>query len=311
MTIIQVRENLYNIILKQSLDEFDFFLSPWVYTDNDLSFIVDPGPKSTIETLKKELNRLKIGKRDLDYILLTHIHIDHAGGTGSLLSSFPKASVICHPQGINHLINPDKLLRGSKKVLGRFADMYGEITPIPSIRINFQENIANNKIKAIKTPGHAPHHLSFIFQNNLFIGEAAGIHHPLPDRIYIRPATPPIFNYGVSIATLDNLIALKLSDYMICYAHHGFRDYADLMLKLAKEQLTLWTNVIKGNIKMRENVDFMQQIIQELKNKDNYFANARFLDEEVRKREEYFVGNSIKGISQYIYDSNIQSSSDS
>ncbi|MFX0156313.1 MAG: MBL fold metallo-hydrolase, partial [Candidatus Hodarchaeota archaeon] len=286
-----------------NISGIDFFLSPWVYIDNNLSFIVDPGPRSTIKNLKKKLNHLNISENDLDFILLTHIHMDHAGGTGELLKSFSKAKVVCHPRGIKHLINPEELWKGSKKVLGNIAMQYGEITPIPPDRILFQENIFDNKIRAIETLGHSPHHLSFLFQKYLFVGEAAGVNHPLPDMIYIRPATPPIFNFNVSMATLDSLIALKLSDYMICYAHHGIRDNAELMLMLAKEQLILWTNIIKDNIKERENSDFIQQIIQELKVKDKYFANIRFLDEKVRKREEFFFSNSIKGISQYLYNS--------
>ncbi|MFX1363578.1 MAG: MBL fold metallo-hydrolase [Promethearchaeota archaeon] len=305
MTIIKVSENLYNIILKLNLDGSDFFLSPWVYNDNNLSFIVDPGPTSTIKVLKKELNNLNITDKNLDFILLTHIHMDHAGGAGSLLNYYSKAKVICHPKGIKHLINPEALWKGSKKVLGKVANLYGEIRSIPPDRILYQEKIADNKIKAIETLGHAPHHLSFLFQKYLFAGEAAGVSYPLPNQIYIRPATPPIFNYNISINTLDNLISLKLLDYMICYAHHGVRENADLMLRLAREQIILWTKVIQSNIQKRNKSESISYIIDKLKKKDQYFSNISFLKDDVRKREIFFVNNSIKGITEYILNSTI------
>lgn len=303
MTIIKVSENLYNIILNLNLDGSDFFLSPWVYKDNNLSFIVDPGPTSTIKALKKELNHLNITDKDLDFVFITHIHMDHAGGAGFLLKYFSKARVICHPKGIRHLINPEVLWKGSKKVLGKVANLYGEIIPIPPDRIFYQEEIADNKIKAIETLGHASHHLSFLFQKYLFAGEAAGVSYSLPNQIYIRPATPPVFNYDISINTLDNLISLKLIDHMICYAHHGIRENADLMLRIARDQIILWTEVIKRNIKTRNQSEFISNIIQKLKKKDQYFSNISFLEDDVRKREIFFVSNSIKGISKYISDS--------
>ena len=300
MSINKVDENLYIIVLEKMLPNFRFSMSPWVYKDEEICFLIDPGPLTAIDILKKGLDSLKITKHNLDYILLTHIHMDHAGGTGALLSSFPNAKVICHPRGIPHLLNPEKLWEGSKKTLGPIAEAYGKIPSIPSDKIEFQENIANNRIKAIETLGHSPHHLSFLFKKYLFIGEAAGFHFPLQDHLYLRPATPPIFNYDIAISSIDKLLDLNLADYKICYAHFGMNKNAELMLKIARNQLTLWFEVINNNIDKSEQKDFMREIIIELKKKDKYFANINLFDEDTRKKEEYFIGNSIKGIAGYI-----------
>lgn len=99
-----------------SLEGFRQFISCWLYQDEKLCFVVDPGPLSTIPVLLKELQKQQV--KSLDYILLTHIHIDHAGGTGELLRTFPQTKVICHPNGIKHLIAPEKLWAGSKKFSG-------------------------------------------------------------------------------------------------------------------------------------------------------------------------------------------------
>ncbi len=300
MSINKVSENLYIIVLEKILPNFRFSMSPWVYKDEEICFLIDPGPLSTNDILKKGLDNLKITKDTLDFILLTHIHMDHAGGTGALLTYYPKAHVICHPRGIPHLLNPEKLWEGSRKTFGPIAEAYGKIPSISSDRIEFQEKIANNKIKAIETLGHSPHHLSFLFKKYLFIGEAAGFHFPIGNHVYLRPATPPIFNYDIAISSIDKLLDLNLADYKICYAHYGMSENAELMLKIAKDQLTLWTEVISNHIDKSEQKDFIQQIIIELQKKDKYFANINLFDEDTRKKEEYFVGNSIRGIVGYI-----------
>ena len=104
----------------------DNFINTWIYISNDLCFIVDPGPTVLINLLKDGLDQLKINENDLNYILLTHPHIDHAGGVGKLLKFFPHAKVVCHSRGIKHLINPKRLWEGSLKVLGKAAEFYGK-----------------------------------------------------------------------------------------------------------------------------------------------------------------------------------------
>jgi glyoxylase-like metal-dependent hydrolase (beta-lactamase superfamily II) len=243
---------------------------------------------------------LEITKSNLDYVLLTHIHIDHAGGVGVLLRYFPEAQVICHPRGIKHLINPEKLWNASKKVLGDIAEMYGEIYSVPENRIQFLENISGNKVKAIEALGHAPHHLVYLFKNYLFIGDTAGVSFPLTNNIYLRPATPPIFDYDITLSTFEKLIALNLIDYKICYGHYGIRDNAHLMLKIAKEQLTIWKEVVESLYDRREQNDFVEIVITELLKEDKYFASMNLFNEDVRNREKTFVLNSIKGILGYI-----------
>src|SRR5690242_9017571 len=133
-------DNLFCIDLDQpALEGFRKFISSWLYLGQGFTLLVDPGPLSTIPRLSAELRRL--GVERLDYALLTHIHIDHAGGTGALLREFPGATVICHPEGIRHLVAPEKLWQGSRKVLGPLADAYGEIVPVPAERIRFDEAI--------------------------------------------------------------------------------------------------------------------------------------------------------------------------
>jgi glyoxylase-like metal-dependent hydrolase (beta-lactamase superfamily II) len=278
----------------------DNFINTWVYNSEDLCFLIDPGPTVFINSLRKSLDYLKIEKNDLDYILLTHPHIDHAGGVGKLLNFFPQAKVICHPRGIKHLINPEKLWEGSLKVLGKAAEFYGKIEPVPEDRIFFQEKIENGLIRAIETLGHSPHHQSYLFKNILFVGEACGHNYPTGDIIYIRPATPPIFDYDIYVCSIQKLISLKLDRFKICFPHWGMRDNAALMVKIAHDQINTWLRVINSQFDKRKQSNFMEFIFIELKKADTIFANLELLSQEIQSREPLTFRQSIHGIIGYI-----------
>jgi len=296
MNIINVGSKLYDIQLDLKGADFTSNLSSWVYKDENLCFLVDTGPTSVIDSLKHALDKVGIKRNDLNYVLLTHIHMDHAGGVGKLIKSFPRAQVICHPKGIKHLINPKKLWKGSLKVLGKVAESYGEIIPVPEDRICYQQDIANGKIKVIDTSGHAPHHQSYLFNKYLLIGEAAGVNIPLPGKVYTRPATPPVFNYNASISSIQKLLKEDLENRLICYAHFGLSKNAKFLLKLAQDQINLWIQVVNELIELKDQPSFFNQVISKLKLKDEYFANIELLDANMKEKELFFVGNTIKGI---------------
>ena len=130
MAIHKKSKNLFLIDLDQKLPGFRKFISSWLYTKDHKNIIIDPGPTSTIPVLEKALADLNIHK--VDYILLTHIHIDHAGGTGLLLSKFPDSKVLCHPMGIPHMINPEKLWQGSLALyVARMLPSLFHQSPVP------------------------------------------------------------------------------------------------------------------------------------------------------------------------------------
>ena len=276
----------------------DKLINTWVYTSDNLSFLVDPGPTVSVNLLKKSLDQLKIKK--IDYFLLTHPHIDHAGGVGKLLSFFPQAKVICHPRGIKHLINPKKLWEGSLKVLGKAAEFYGKIEPVPEDRIFYQEKIEKGLITVIETLGHSPHHQSYLFKNILFVGEACGHNQPSEEVIYIRPATPPIFNYDIYLSSLQKLLNLNLNGYKICFPHWGMRDNAGMMIKIAHNQIKTWLRVIESLYDKRMQSNFMELLLKKLLKADTIFSNLRFLDQEVQSREPFTMRQSVAGIIGYI-----------
>lgn len=289
------REKLHCIDLDQpTLTGFRKFISSWLYQGDGYNLLVDPGPLSTIPMLCEELRRK--GVKRLDHLLLTHIHIDHAGGTGALLKEFPEATVVCHPDGIRHLVAPEKLWEGSRKVLGSLADAYGEIVPIPADRIGFDDQIAATGIRAFLTPGHALHHCSYLLDDLLFGGEVAGVRCELPGGIFIRPATPPRFFLQVALDSIDRMIALA-PIYMV-FAHYGLVDTALDHLRIARSQLLLW---VRGVIETENTEPALREeaLLNWILSHDEHYRNVSLLPQDICARERYFLGNTLRGMIEY------------
>jgi len=293
----QIDPNLFLIDLDQNLEGFRNLISAWVYRDESIAFLVDPGPASSINLLRMTLKNL--GVEHLDYILLTHIHIDHAGGTGALLDDFPDARVLCHPKGIMHMVNPADLWQGSLQVLGKIAEAYGMIVPIPEERIFFLPGIGQgkNRIEVVETPGHAPHHLSYFFKHYLFAGEVAGVHQPCDSGLYLRPATPPRFNLETSLSSLKKVIGTEPET--LCFGHYGITGEARKVLSLVGEQLLLWTETVRKELADGEE-SLERRVIERLINEDKLFSPYRTFERDIQRREQYFIKNSINGIKDYL-----------
>ncbi len=295
MTITEVRPHLYLIGLEQKIERFGVFIGSWVYNGEE-KFLVDVGPKASVEQLMEGLESLKINK--LDFIFLTHIHIDHAGGTGILVNHFPDAKVICHEAGIPHMIRPQKLWEGGKKALGDLAFKYGEIEPVPENRLLSADGFKKEGFQIIKTPGHAPHHSALIYKGYLFAGDAGGIYIDLKDKPYLRPATPPRFMFEEAAESIDKLLEIDIRE--ICYAHFGIHPDAKGMLRNYKKQLYLWRDVIAEQMKDLGEQDLVERCIPVLLERDDLFKSFKYLTEEEKGRERYFIKTCIQGISEYM-----------
>lgn len=270
------------------------FISAWLYTGNEGNFLIDPGPACTIPALFDELNRRDV--RHLDWILLTHIHMDHSGGIGHVIERFPDARVACHTKAVDHLINPAHLWEGSLKVLGDVARAYGGIKPVPAENIvSMGEVLFGEGIKVIPTPGHAAHHQCFVWKDWLFCGELFGIFHQLKDSIYLRPATPPRFKLEEFQESMDKVIPYM--NRQICFSHYGVYPDGIKIMEMARKQLLLWVDVVKNHSNDDLNVE---AVIEELTQKDPVYARKKQLEPTLFQRETYFSKNTIKGMRQYL-----------
>jgi len=243
--IIKYNDSLYLISLPIRISGFNNFIGAWVYSGKK-NIIVDPGPSSTVKHLCEALAKIKIISPD--YILLTHIHIDHAGSIGDIAQIFDKTPIISHSSAFKHLITPDLLWKSSVNILKKKAYAYGNIKPINKDRLIKAENFSSDNIKTIETPGHSLHSISFMINQNLFAGETCGVYMKQNNKEeYLRPATPPKFFFKTTINSIEKLI--KLKPKKICFGHFGINYNPDIIMKKHIKQLYLWKNIIKEALK--------------------------------------------------------------
>ncbi len=263
---------------------FRNFISSWIFEHHQNIFVVDPGPKNSLHHL---ISALK--DRKPDYIILTHIHIDHAGGAGELHQLFPNAKFVCFSKAKKHLVSPEKLIQGSKSLARDLMQVYGEISPVNEISILEHDKLKLDGLEIIETPGHASHHISYLINENLFCGEALGVILNTDKGLYIRPATPPPFKKDIYIKSIkvlkrfcDKKIVKKLR-----FGHFGSLDYSDEIFEIALKQIELWVEVIKANPK---------NAFEALKKEDKNFGLFDSLPEDIQMRERIFIANSIAGV---------------
>jgi glyoxylase-like metal-dependent hydrolase (beta-lactamase superfamily II) len=294
--IHKISDTLFLVCLVPSITGFDDFIGVWVKTGKP-SYIIDVGPSATVPALKVVLDQ--IGVKTLDYIFITHIHIDHAGGIGDFSRFFPETPVICHKSAIPHLIDPTQLWAGSLKTLGDMARAYGPIAATPESLLTNAENFVHESVVPVLTPGHAPHHVSYWTPDCLFAGETCGVHLSLPGGLpYMRPATPPKFFLETSIKSIDALI--RLAPEKICFGHHGMENNALHWLNAHKHQLIFWKDIIRDEMGRHAGDGLFKPCIERLKKEDPYLKHFDLLDEGKKQRETYFMTNSIKGYVGYL-----------
>lgn len=288
------QNNCILIEIKQPIEGFDRFIGTWVHR-GDIHLVVDVGPANSVHKLVEALAKMNVDR--VDYVLLTHIHIDHVGGLAKFLEHFPMARVVCHDKAIRHLVDPSKLWEVSRKVLGEIADAYG---PLKAVRQDILIPHTQAHIKhltVIETPGHAPHHLSFSYMGHLFAGEAGGNYLSVADTDYLRPATPPRFFLKVFLETVDKLMALE--DQHICYAHFGHASSSRQMLRRFRAQVLRWKGVVEQEASAGPK-DLIMRCVDRLLEKDPDLKAFALMDPDTQARERFFMSNSVRGYVEFL-----------
>jgi glyoxylase-like metal-dependent hydrolase (beta-lactamase superfamily II) len=278
----------------QDIAGLDRFIGSWVCVGTR-NVLIDVGPACAIGNLVDSLLAMKLEKIDL--ALITHIHIDHAGGLADFLDRFPDATVVCHAKGIRHLVEPERLWEGSLNTLGDLARRYGPIRPVPRDRFIPHTEFHDDALQVYETPGHAQHHLSFTYQGNLFAGEAGGVRFMVEGEEYLRPATPPVFFMQEYLGSMDRL--LNLEDQPICYAHSGRAPSSHVMLRRARDQVLLWHDLILGEI-VEGNEAVVERCVERLFKEDPELRAFRKMKPQEQERERFFMANCVKGFLGYL-----------
>ena len=219
--------------------------------------LVESGPTSSVPNLISGIQEIGIKPETIEYIAVTHVHLDHGGGAGTLLKYLPNAKVLVHPRGMPHLVDPERLWPSSQAVLGFISDIFGKPEAVPKEKIipltEGSFDLGNGaKLTAVETLGHASHNLSFheSFNSGIFPGDAAGTY--IPEFDVVVPTTPPPFRLDIAFASLDKLISLNPT--ALYFSHFGKADNAVQRLKDHKAQLQLWGNIAGEGISKNQSL---------------------------------------------------------
>ena len=183
---------------------------------------VDTGTSHSVPRLLEALAQAGLTPAQVDWVFLTHIHLDHAGGAGELMKHLPNAKVMVHPRGAGHMVHPEKLIEGTRAVYGEaeFRRLYGEIPGIPAERIvqatdGMKVKLGNSELTLIHTPGHALHHYCILdpLSESVFTGDTFGLSYRIFDTAkgpFIFPATTPVhFDPEQAHASLDRIMSYR------------------------------------------------------------------------------------------------------
>jgi glyoxylase-like metal-dependent hydrolase (beta-lactamase superfamily II) len=229
--------------------------------------LVECGPALSIERVLASLRSLGMDPDDLAYLVVSHIHLDHAGGAGDVLAAFPSATVVVHEIGARHLVDPARLNASSRRVYGDLMDsVYGDCTPIDADRVmgvsdgDALDLGGGRQLDLLYTPGHAKHHIAAVDSDTgaLFVGDSVGVR--MPGMKVIRPATPPAdFNLDQSFATLDRYKALEPT--VVYLAHYGAVDPPQEALDEAGERLRMWADTAEGAWRDHDELDHITETL--------------------------------------------------
>ena len=218
--------------------------------DADQPTLVETGPTTSVEAVRSGLTELGIGPSDLAHIVVTHIHLDHAGGAGALAPHFPDATVWVHERGARHLADPTKLVASATRVYGedKMRDLFGPVEPVPENRLRAitdgdRVDLGNRNLDVVYTPGHASHHVALFDSETgvVFVGDALGVF--LPDVQVLRPATPPPeFDLELAIDSIG--VIEKRQPPAILFSHFGPSEEVTTLCSLAVERLRSWTSIV-------------------------------------------------------------------
>jgi glyoxylase-like metal-dependent hydrolase (beta-lactamase superfamily II) len=218
---------------------------------SDRPCLVEPGTSGSAPVVQAALRELGVGPDDLATVVVTHIHLDHAGGVGDIAKMYPKAEVVVHEKGARHLADPARLMRSARMVYGDTLDtLFGELKPTDASRIRAVEDTGvidlggGRRLESHYSPGHAKHHVGLMDSQtgDLYVGDAAGIY--IPETADVKPAMPPPdFDLDTALRSLDRF--RSLGPQRLLFAHYGPVTEVDDTLERSAEELRVWVDAVQ------------------------------------------------------------------
>jgi glyoxylase-like metal-dependent hydrolase (beta-lactamase superfamily II) len=212
----------------------------------DRPCLVETGTAPSAPVVRDALADLGVGPQDLATVVVTHIHLDHAGGVGDIARMFPAARIVVHVRGARHLADPSRLMASARMVYGdSLGTLFGELAPTPAERIQAVEETGTidlgggRRLDSHYSPGHARHHVGLLdsVSGDLYVGDAAGIY--LPETGDVRAATPPPdFDLGTALASVGMFASLRPA--RLLFSHYGPVSAVQDTLERSAEEIRVW-----------------------------------------------------------------------
>jgi glyoxylase-like metal-dependent hydrolase (beta-lactamase superfamily II) len=237
--------------------------------------LVDPGPTTCLATLELGLQQQGLRLRDVTHLLLTHIHLDHAGAAGDIAEVFPKAQIVCHVEGARHMKDPEKLMASAYRVFGpRLDELFGPLRPVPEERLRAVDAGdvidlgGGRRLEVIKALGHARHHMAVQDSDSgvIFVGDSMGVY--LPEAGVLRPAAPPPdFDLPEALATLRRYREREPSALYL--THFGPAPGDDMLLGEAEHRLVQYGDIVRRAMEDSTDLDDLAAALKEA-TRDDY-----------------------------------------
>ncbi|MFL6053445.1 MAG: MBL fold metallo-hydrolase [Actinoallomurus sp.] len=270
---------------------------------SDRPCLVETGAGNSAPVVRDALAAAGVGPEDLATVVVTHIHLDHAGGVGDVAKMFPNAEIVVHEKGARHLADPSRLMRSARMVWGDALDtLFGDLKPTDAVRIRAVEDVGKvdlgggRRLESHYSPGHAKHHVGLLdsLTGDLYVGDAAGVY--IPETADLRPATPPPdFDLDTALASLDRFRALRPS--RLLFSHFGPVELVDETLDRSVEELRLWVELVTEAHDQRLDLDHAVAMVREHTD-GRYRALAPDADPEIAEKVDLISAarNNVAGI---------------
>ncbi|MFB6126765.1 MAG: MBL fold metallo-hydrolase [Halolamina sp.] len=252
--------------------------------DADRPAVVDTGIGTNVETLVETIHDVGIDADELEYVLPTHAHLDHAGGAGFLAEAFPEATVLTHERGVDHLVDPERLVEGTKSAVGDQWEFYVDPEPVPEDRIEGLTDgdtvdLGDRTLEAVACPGHAPHQVAFHDDGDdaLFTGDAAGIY--VADRDAVKATTPPP-QFDLDQARRDAAALAERDPDHLCFGHFGPRPFDAELLSRYQRTLVEWVEAVRRKRAELDDDDAVADHFAEHADLDDVWTARKAAEEE-------------------------------
>jgi glyoxylase-like metal-dependent hydrolase (beta-lactamase superfamily II) len=273
----------------------------------DRPCLVETGTAPSAPVVRDALAALGIGPADLATVVVTHIHLDHAGGAGDIAAMFPAAQIVVHQRGARHLADPSRLMAGARLVYGAALErLFGVLAPVPAERIVALDDTGTvdlgggRRLDSHYSPGHAKHHVGLVDSDtgDLYVGDAAGVY--MPDTGDVRPATPPPdFDMRAALASIGKFAALRPARLM--FSHYGPVDQVSETLDRSVEEINVWVEETRRARAAGLDLDHAVAMVRD-RTLDRYEAASPDADAALAERFERVssVRGNVEGIMQWL-----------